>query len=154
MEEKINFWKLFFFCLLITEIKGSDKNIIEISEDQGYDITNPEDDFFNDICMTFSSENNTDVTLEYRRKYYYYPNYKQKIITNNKLLKKIFSEPKRNNILSCFTYFIKNNIVFDNLAFIVMIIILFLFQCFLFAFFLFGKIKMHQKELQKNILII
>ena len=141
MEEKTNFWKLFFFYLLITEIKGSDKNIIEISEDQGYDITNPEDDFFNDICLTFSSENNTDVTLEYRRKYYYYPNYKQKIITNNKLLKKTFSEPKRNNILSCFTYFIKNNIVFDNLAFIVMIIILFLFQFFLFAFFLFGKYK-------------
>ena len=114
MEEKIKFWHIFFFCLLISEIKSEDKSIIEISEDQGYDITNPDDDFFNDICMTFSSENNTDVTLEYRRKYYYYPNYQQKIITNNKLLNKEFSKPKRTNILSCFSYFM-NNIPFDNL---------------------------------------
>jgi len=139
MEEKIKFWHIFFFCLLISEIKSEDKSIIEISEDQGYDITNPDDDFFNDICMTFSSENNADVTLEYRRKYYYYPNYQQKIITNNKLLNKEFSKPKRINILSCFSYFM-NNIPFDNLAFTVIIIFSFFLPAFSFFFFPFWEI--------------
>jgi hypothetical protein len=144
MEEKIKFWKLFFFYLLIIEIKSNVENlkkIIEISEEQGYDITNPKDDFFNDICLTFSSENKTDVTLEYRRKYYYYPNNKQTIISDHKLLNEIFSKPKRNNILLCFIYYFNIDTFLDNMIFTLIIIFLFIFQYFLFAFFLFGKYK-------------
>jgi hypothetical protein len=146
MEEKIKFRQFFVFFLLIFEIKSNDKNlknIIEISEEQGYDITNPEDDFFNDICLSFSSENKTDVTLEYRRKYYYYPKNKQRIIRDHKLLNEIFSKPKRNNILLCFIYYLNINALFDKKAFIFLIIslFLFLFQFFLFACFLFGKYK-------------
>ena len=143
MIEK-KFWKLFFFYLLILEIKSNNKDvkkIIEISEDQGYDITNPNDDFFNDICMAFSSENKRDVTLEYRRKYYYYPNNKQKIINDNKLLKETFPKPKRNNILLCFISFLNIDTIIDNIAFTFFVIFLFLFQFFLFSFFLCGKYK-------------
>ena len=146
MEEKIKFWQLFVFFLLIFEIKSNDKNlknIIEISEEQGYDITDPQDDFFNDICLSFSSENKTDVTLEYRRTYYYYPRNKQTIINDHKLLNEIFSKPKRNNILLCFIDYLNIDTLFDKKAFILLIIFLFLFifQIFLFAYFLFGKYK-------------
>ena len=37
----------------------------------GYDIFNAEDEFYNNICTRFSSQNNTDVTLKDRRKNYY-----------------------------------------------------------------------------------
>ena len=146
MEEKIKFWQLFVFFLLIIEIKSNDKNlknILEISEEQGYDITDPQDDFFNDICLSFSSENKTDVTLEYRRKYYYYPRNKQTIINDHKLLNEIFSKPKRNNILLCFIDYLNIDTLFDKKAFILLFIFLFLFffQFFLFAYFLFRKYK-------------
>ena len=41
---------------------------------QGYDIYNSDDPFYNDICATFTSEYNTDVPLEDRKKDYYYQN--------------------------------------------------------------------------------
>ena len=143
MEEK-KFLKLFFFYLLIIEIKCNKKDlkkIKEISEKQGYDITNPNDDFFNDICKTFSSENKTDVTLEYRRKYYYYPNNKKKIINDLKLLKETFPKPKRNNILLCFISYLNIDVIFGNISFSFFAALLFIFQLFLFTFFLCGKYK-------------
>jgi hypothetical protein len=143
MKEK-KFLKLFFFYLLIIEIKCNKKDlkkIKEISEKQGYDITNPNDDFFNDICKTFSSENKTDVTLEYRRKYYYYPNNKKKIISDHKLLKETFPKPKRNNILLCFISYLNIDTIFDNISFSFFAVLLLIFQLFLFTYFLCGKYK-------------
>ena len=43
-------------------------------KDQGYDIFNISDDFYNDICSTFNSENDTDIILNDRRKDFYNPN--------------------------------------------------------------------------------
>ena len=96
--------KLFLLIIAIKSDNITDPNekIIKLSEEQGYNIRIPEDKFFNDICQYFSSENNTDVSLEYRRKYYYYPNGKQLVITNNYRLNQVFSEPIRNNIYSYF----------------------------------------------------
>ena len=42
--------------------------------DSGYDITNPNDSFYNDVCIPFTSQNNTDVTLNDRKIYYYNEN--------------------------------------------------------------------------------
>ena len=43
----------------------------DIFNKYGYDIYNINDPFYNDICTFFTSEYGTDVTLEYRKKYYY-----------------------------------------------------------------------------------
>ena len=43
----------------------------EMSAENGIDVFNTEDPFFNDICFPFAMENNTDITLADRRKYVY-----------------------------------------------------------------------------------
>ena len=43
-------------------------------KEQGYDIFDTSDDFYNDICSTFTSYNNTDVILNDRRKDFYNKN--------------------------------------------------------------------------------
>jgi len=49
-------------------------NLAKQLKDQGYDIFNSSDAFYNDICSTFNSENNTDIILRDRRKDFYNPN--------------------------------------------------------------------------------
>ena len=49
-------------------------NRVKQLKDQGYDIFNSSDDFYNDICSTFNSENDTDVILSDRKKDFYNPN--------------------------------------------------------------------------------
>lgn len=44
---------------------------IQSFKNSGIDVFNTSDDFFNDKCHPFSSENSSDVTLEERRKKYY-----------------------------------------------------------------------------------
>jgi hypothetical protein len=51
-----------------------DQNIIAQYEElkkYGYDIFNKSDKFYNNICSTFTSNNNTDMILSDRRKTYY-----------------------------------------------------------------------------------
>ena len=49
-------------------------NLAKQLKEQGYDIFNSSDDFYNDICSTFNSENGTDIILNDRRKDFYKPN--------------------------------------------------------------------------------
>ena len=49
-------------------------NLIKYLKDQGYDIFDSSDDFYNDICSTFNSFNDTDIILNDRRKDFYNPN--------------------------------------------------------------------------------
>ena len=46
-------------------------NLAKILKDQGYDIFKSSDDFYNDICSSFNSFNNTDVILNDRRNDFY-----------------------------------------------------------------------------------
>ena len=48
--------------------------LIKQLKDQGYDIFNPEDSFYNDICAIYNSENNTDIILRDRKIDFYDPN--------------------------------------------------------------------------------
>ena len=134
--------KLFLLIIAIKSDNITDPNekIIKLSEEQGYNIRIPEDKFFNDICQYFSSENNTDVSLEYRRKYYYYPNGKQLVITNNYRLNQVFSEPIRNNIYSCFKNYLTINYLYINIT-LYFIVIIFLFQFSILMLFLCGKYR-------------
>ena len=45
--------------------------IYEEMKDQGYDIFNPNDSFYNDICTKFTTVNNTDLTLNDRKNLFY-----------------------------------------------------------------------------------
>ena len=49
-------------------------NLAKYLKEEGYDIFDSSDDFYNDICSTFTSYNNTDVILNDRRKDFYNPN--------------------------------------------------------------------------------
>ena len=44
----------------------------ESLSEYGYNLFDSEDDFYNDICCTYTSENGIDMTLEVRKKEMYY----------------------------------------------------------------------------------
>ena len=47
------------------------QNLYDSLSAQGYDIFNSEDDFYNDICSTYTSDNNTDILLSDRKNDFY-----------------------------------------------------------------------------------
>ena len=69
------------------------RNNYENAKNQGYDIYNANDSFFNDICTQYNSNSSTDVTLSDRQENYFENislcesncNYKEINITNNKV---------------------------------------------------------------------
>ena len=86
------------FLLTISLLKivflQTEEEIIDEARKYGYDLTNPEDLFFHDICLRFDYIKK-DLTLEYRRNFYFFPEDKKEIIT--------FQRPKRDNIKDCFS---------------------------------------------------
>ena len=84
--------------------------IIKRANEEGFNLTNPEDDYFYDICLRFNYIKK-DITLDYRRKYFYFPkNKKYKNIT--------FHKPIRDNIKNCFFFQTTFSSIFFNLSFI------------------------------------
>ena len=84
--------------------------IIKRADKEGFNLTNPEDDYFYDICLRFNYIKK-DITLDYRRKYFYFPkNKKYKNIT--------FHKPIRDNIKNCFFFQTTFSSIFINLSFI------------------------------------
>ncbi len=104
--------------------KENSINIIKIANDYGFDLTNPEDDFFHDICLHFRYIKK-DITLNYRRNYYFFP--KNEDPFNKKL---IFQIPKRNNTNECFNSNNSFSSLFTNIVF------LFFFPMFIIQFIL------------------
>lgn len=132
-KERILKNTLIILFLLITLLKinlsddlKSESIIVLKAGKEGYDLTNSEDDFFLDICETFSY-NNKDITLDYRQHYFFFAK-KNKTIT--------FQHPKRNNTNLCFWVYFELNHFFDNISFY-FLFILFLFQTSLFSFIFF-----------------
>ena len=54
-----------------TKLDNNKLNIYIDLKEQGYDIFNPNDIFYNDICTKYSSVNNTDLTLNDRKDIFY-----------------------------------------------------------------------------------
>jgi hypothetical protein len=54
-----------------TNLDNNTLNIYEDLKEQGYDIFNPNDIFYNDICTKYTSVNNTDLTLNDRKDIFY-----------------------------------------------------------------------------------
>ena len=63
-DEKINIY-------VPTNLDNSTYTLYQNLKDQGYDIFNANDSFYNDICTRFTSVNNTDITLNDRKELYY-----------------------------------------------------------------------------------
>ena len=88
----------FKYFLIITLLKivflQTKNEILDEALKYGYDLTDPEDNFFHDICLRFDYIKK-DLTLEYRRNFYFFPENKKEIVT--------FQRPKRNNIKDCFS---------------------------------------------------
>ena len=110
----------------IEYVKDKTKMII-VGRKYGYDLTNPNDAFFLDICETFYYEKK-DVSLDYKRKYFFFPEDKDKTHT--------FIYPMRNTTYSCFYEFFEINNYFTNIS-IFFIFTLFLFQINLLSVFFF-----------------
>ena len=120
-KQKIILQILFLLCILKfnnTQDNISNDETINLASKQGYDITNPNDDFFYDICLSFSNDEKKDVSLEYRRKYYFYPNGIQQINDNSKRLENIFTKKYTNSYYDCFLNYKTKGI---NLSTIVLI---------------------------------
>ena len=99
------------------DINNEKLKLIFTAKNFGYDLTNPNDDFFLDICQSFNYHKK-DVSLDYKRKYFFFP--KNKDITYN------FIHPKRNSTHLCFWEFFDISIIYKNIAFLILIPLFFI----------------------------
>ena len=71
--------KYFWIITLLKVVFLQTKNeILNEAKKYGYDLTDPEDFFFHDICLRFDYIKK-DLTLEYRRNFYFFPIKKKKL---------------------------------------------------------------------------
>ena len=153
--KKITFIKIYIlFNLLKGNIFQNSENGLENSpilviqaRKFGYDLTNPNDEFFNNICELFFISNK-DVTLDYRRKYFFHPQNKKTDIE--------FPNPRINNTNLCFYDYFNLEYFFTNLAFY-FIFPIFLVQIIILSFIIlvrkddaFYNIPNKKIELQKK----
>ena len=94
------------------DINNEKLKLIFTAKNFGYDLTNPNDDFFLDICQSFNYHKK-DVSLDYKRKYFFFP--------ENKDIAYNFIHPKRNSTHLCFWEFFDISIIYKNIAFLILI---------------------------------
>ena len=113
--------KILFSLLIFLNIKlsysANDEFFIE-AESLGFDLTNENDQYFHDICLN-PKIIEKDVTLEYRRKYYFFPKNPNKKIE--------FQRPLRNNTKDCFRVNVSINNLLGTIS--TTLVVVFLFQC-------------------------
>jgi hypothetical protein len=128
---------LIFFIILINIdiIFPQNENIYFRANAYGFDLSNSDDMYFHDICINLEFIKK-DVTLDYRRKYFYFPKKASD--------KKQFQRPLRNNFKECF--FLNNsvNTFFNNISLIIILI-------FLIQFFLIIRIHLNSESSLHNI---
>ena len=122
--QKIFPFQFFFFITLLTisspqMLTKKEKEFIkEIASKNGYNLTNPKDNVFLDLCAHFTYKKK-DVTLEYRQKYFFFPKNNETNIN--------FPSPKINSTYSCFFGELDLKYFIFNITF-----------CIQFPLFLFG----------------
>ena len=113
---------IFLFLITFINLKiifGQYENLLINAKPYGIFLDNPNDPYFHDICLNLEIIPK-DVTLEYRRKYYFYHKNKNSIE---------FQRPIRNNTNECFFENNSFNSVFGSIS--VIIIIMSMIQLFL-----------------------
>jgi hypothetical protein len=140
---------IIIFVVKVDSEENSDEpnKIIDYCSEQGYNITNPNDKFFNDICSVFYSKKKKDVSLEYRRKYYYYTNSNEstQILLNTTEINEEFPEYKRNNIFFCFKHNLSFWLIVYNIS-IYIIVLIFIVQMVSFIFLFIGDYENASKN--------
>lgn len=114
MNKRGIFLILSFLKLSLFQDKSTTLLLIEKAKEYRIDLTNPEDNFFHDICQNFGYIKK-DITLEYRRKYYFFPKANNDYM-NNKLINQ---RPIRNNTSDCFLINNSFSNLIKNLAFVI-----------------------------------
>jgi hypothetical protein len=109
MKKKVLFFSVLIF-VLFQELE-SNELIINQAIQYGINLSDPNDPFFHDICFQFT-EIKKDITLEYRRKYFFFPldTYEENY-TNL-----IYQNPIRNNSKECFFFELSKYISNPNLG--------------------------------------
>ena len=108
--------KFLIFIIIFSNLKiitSQNDNIYNNAKMFGVYLDDINDPYFNDICLNLNLIEK-DVTLEYRRKYYYYP---KKSGENYK-----FQNPLRNYSYECFYKNISVNNIFGNITLLLLII--------------------------------
>ena len=126
-----NFLILIIILFNIKTFLSQNDYIVDKANSLGFDLTNINELYFHDICLNLKDIIKKDVTLDYRRKYYFFP------INPNKNTE--FQRPLRNNSNECFG--INNSVhnIFTNLAIIFFFI--FVIQFFLLIRILITKVS-------------
>ena len=153
MSKKIHiFLTLILIIIFVVKVdseenSGEPNKVIDYCSEQGYNITNPNDKFFNDICSVFYSKKKKDVSLEYRRKYYYYTNSNEstQILLNTTEINEEFPEYKRNNIFFCFKHNLSFWLIVYNIS-IYIIVLIFIVQMVSFIFLFIGDYENASKN--------
>ena len=142
----------FIICINLKTIFSQSEKIFIQARSKGFNLNDPNDPFFHDICLQLEIFPK-DVTLEYRRKYFFNSGKPRSDVE--------FQRPLRNDTKECF--FINNSInnIFGNISIILFII--FMIQFFLIINVLLIKVnvsiqnspynklmKINQKNNKKN----
>ena len=106
--------KILFSITLLLNIKSifsqSEYLLINAREFK-INLSDENDPFFHDICVNLNKLVDKDITLDYRRKYYFYKKYANKQIN--------FQRPLRNNSNDCFMINNSFEVTFSNLGMII-----------------------------------
>ena len=70
-------------------------NLYDSINQQGYNLFNPNDSFYNDICSTYKSDNGTDIILSDRQKNYYMKNGNKPLCQKNCTIEKYNAANKK-----------------------------------------------------------
>lgn len=139
--------KFFFLILLLFHIKvilSQNNYLVNTAESLGIDLTNENDLYFHDICLNLKEIIKKDVTLNYRRKYYFYPTQSNKNIE--------FQRPLRNNSNECFKIDNSTNNIFINMSMVLFVI--FIIQNYLLINVLITKVSTSLSNTPKKKLVL
>ena len=139
--------KFFFLILLLFHIKviiSQNNYLVNTAESLGIDLTNENDLYFHDICLNLKEIIKKDVTLDYRRKYYFYPTQSNKNIE--------FQRPLRNNSNECFKIDNSTNNIFINMSMVLFVI--FIIQNYLLINVLITKVSTSLSNTPKKKLVL
>ena len=124
--EKFFLISLIIILVNIKIMSPQNENIYMKARTLGFNLDNINEPYFHDICLNLEFIEK-DVTLEYRRKYYYYPKNSEK--------NKEFQRPLRNNSKECFYENISANNIFGNITLsliVIFVVIILLFVLILY----------------------
>ena len=106
-----NFLISITLLLNIKSIFSQSEYLLINAREFNINLSNENDPFFHDICVNLNKLVDKDITLDYRRKYYFYKKYANKQIN--------FQRPLRNNSNDCFMINNSFEATFSNLGMII-----------------------------------